>query len=299
MTPDIIASDSEWPYSKAKTAVLLAAASVIREEGPRAATLKNIAGRAGITGPAIFRHFDGVDGLFSGLFSAFERIADQCDRAYDTEETGLARLRDVMNGLVDVLASSGDLAYIVLNAGLIFRGYPDLLGRVMELKRADERKALDCIAKGVSCGEIRSDLDPDTILATSLGLLRFTAEAWIESAFGFDLREAFEDRWDDAERFISAKPIARSAKRASRLRSAALKVESPASEREGARSTKPAKARATNKKVPAKAKPKAVRLQAKAPTSKAKKKEGRVRRLPAEAPGPARILRKGPSLRHG
>jgi AcrR family transcriptional regulator len=247
MIPEIIASDSGWPYSKAKTAVLLAAVAVIREEGPRAATLKNIAGRAGITEPAIFRHFDGVDGLFGGLFTAFERIFERFNRAYESEENGLARLRGAMRGIVDILAESGDFAYTVLHAELIFRGYPELREHVTELRQRNEHKALECITKGAAAGDIRSEIDPESILASSFGLLYYTAVTWIESGFAFDLREVFEARWEDVERFISTRPVPRSAKRTSRLRSAALKVEALAPAKESARAQKSAKAQAAAK----------------------------------------------------
>src|SRR5512145_738827 len=125
MTSDIILSDADWPYTKAKTAVLSAAAAVIREEGPRAATLKNIASRAGITEPAIFRHFDGVDGLFEGLFSVYERIRARFDAAYRAEGKGLPKLRAAVASVVDSLAASGDFAYLVLNARQVFREYQE------------------------------------------------------------------------------------------------------------------------------------------------------------------------------
>ena len=91
MIPEIFSTDSAWPYSKAKTAVLAAASAVIREEGPRAATLKNIATRAGITEPAIFRHFEGVDGLFGGLFSAYERVYERSAEAFAVRRQGLGQ----------------------------------------------------------------------------------------------------------------------------------------------------------------------------------------------------------------
>jgi AcrR family transcriptional regulator len=228
MTAEIIALDSGWPYSKAKTAVLSAAAAVIREEGPRAATLKNIAGRAGITEPAIFRHFDGVDGLFAGLFSAFERIDDRCQQAFSREEEGLARLREATLSIVDTIAASGDYAYILVHAEHVFRGYPDLRARVAELRKAGEKNYLECVKEGVSAGDIRSDIDAAAIATAALGLIFLTARTWIESGFAFNLRDVCEARWDDVERMFATKPAARSSSKTARLRSAALKVEARA-----------------------------------------------------------------------
>jgi len=249
MIPDIIASDAEWPYSKAKTAVLSAAAAVIREEGPRAATLKNIANRAGITEPAIFRHFDGVDGLFGGLFTVFERIWRRFTAAFEagSDAKGLEHLREAVSAVAELLAGCGDYAYIVANAEHVFRGYPDLRAKVTALKKGTGAAALACVQEGQKSGDIRSDADPMSIVSSSIGMFTFTATSWIESDFSFDLRDVCEARWEDIERFVATRPIARSADRAPRLRSAALKVESAVTNKETARAPKGAKRAASRK----------------------------------------------------
>jgi AcrR family transcriptional regulator len=225
MIPEIFTSDPAWPYSKAKTSVIAAASAVIREEGPRAATLKNIATRAGITEPAIFRHFEGVDGLFEGLFSAYERVYLRSAAAFSAEGKGkgMSKLREASFALVDNIAASRDFSYILMNARHVFRGYPDLKAKVAENDAKDHGAVLACIAEGVKSGEVRSDIDPVSAASCLIGGIYFAALMWIESGFDFDIREIFEDRWDDFERMVAAKPApkSREAKAAARDRSAA------------------------------------------------------------------------------
>jgi AcrR family transcriptional regulator len=263
MTPEIFASDPTWPYSKAKTAVLSAASAVIREEGPRAATLKNIATRAGITEPAIFRHFEGVDGLFGGLFSAYERVYDRSSSAFAAEGKGLAKLRAASIAMVGNIASSRDFAYVLLYARHVFRGYPELKAKVAANDAYDQGKVLSCVNEGIKSGEIRGDIDPVSAAASLIGGIYLAAMMWIESGFGFDLLEAFGDRWDDFERMVSSKPApkARDSK-ASRERSSAYFPLRPApvtktrgssakkatvAKAEGKRKAKPAAAKAASK----------------------------------------------------
>jgi TetR/AcrR family fatty acid metabolism transcriptional regulator len=223
MTPEIFTSDPSWPYSKAKTAVLSAASAVIREEGPRAATLKNIATRAGITEPAIFRHFDGVDGLFGGLFSVYERIYERSSSAFEAEGHGLAKLREASSALVDNIAASRDFAYVLVHARHVFRGYADLKAKISENDAKDQGLVLSCINEGIKAGELRSDIDPVSAAAALIGGIYLSAVMWIESGFAFDIREVNADRWDDFARMVSAKPAAKSreAKAAARERAAA------------------------------------------------------------------------------
>jgi Transcriptional regulator len=241
MTPEIFSTDPEWPYSKAKTAVLSAASAVIREEGPRAATLKNIATKAGITEPAIFRHFEGVDGLFDGLFSAYERVYHRCSEAYASDSKGLERLRAAAFAMVDYIASSHDFAYIMVYARHVFRGYPDLRAKVSANDAQDQENVLSCIAEGIKLGEIRSDIDPVSAAVSLIGGIYITAVLWIESGFGFDLREIYKDRWDDFERMVAVKPApkSREAKAAARERAASFFPLHPSS---------PSKSRGSSKK---------------------------------------------------
>jgi TetR/AcrR family transcriptional regulator, fatty acid metabolism regulator protein len=222
MTPDIFTTDPSWPYSKAKTAVLTAASAVIREDGPRAATLKNIATRAGITEPAIFRHFEGVDGLFGGLFSAYERVYERSASAFAAEGKGMAKLRAASFAFVENIAASNDFAYVLLHARHVFRGYPELKAKVAENDAVDQGRVLACIAEGIKAGDIRSDIDPVSAASTLIGGIYLASVMWIESGFGFDLLEIFGDRWDDFERMVAAKPAPKSRDaKASRERSSA------------------------------------------------------------------------------
>jgi AcrR family transcriptional regulator len=224
MTPDIFTSDPTWPYSRAKTAVLSAASAVIREDGPRSATLKNIASRAGITEPAIFRHFDGVDGLFEGLFSVYERVYESSVAAYSAEGQGLVKLRAAAFALVDNIAASRDFAYILVYARHVFRGYPELKAKVAENDSRDQSRILACVSEGIKSGELRSDTDPVSAAISLIGSVYITSVMWIESGFSFDLHDVFADRWDDFERSFAAKPASKSrdAKAASRERAAAF-----------------------------------------------------------------------------
>jgi AcrR family transcriptional regulator len=276
MIPEIFINDPSWPYSKAKTAVLSAASAVLREEGPRASTLKNIANKAGITEPAIFRHFEGVDGLFAGLFSVYERIHERSASAFSAEGKGLAKLRDASFALVGDIAASQDFAYVLLNARHIFREYPEFKAKIAENDSDDQGRFLACVNEGIKAGEVRSDMDPVSAAVLLIGSIFGTAEIWIESGFDFDLREIFGDRWDDFERMVSAKPSpkSREVKAAARERAASFFPLRPApvakvrgvSAKKGAMASK-AGAKALKASLK---KPSPVKSAAKRPTSKGK-----------------------------
>ncbi len=206
MTPELIAADPGWPHSKAKTAVLAAAAAVIKEDGPRSATLKNIASRAGITEPAIFRHFEGVDGLFAGLFHAVERIFNRIASFYAEGEPGLARFRNVILLTMAVMADARDFAYVVINAEQVFRGYPELRRRLAELKMRDAENAIASVKAAQERREIRQDVAPESIAAAVVGMMHMTLVMWVDGGYAGDLKAEAARRWDDAERLMAVPP---------------------------------------------------------------------------------------------
>ena len=143
----------------------------------------------------------------------------------------MAKLREACLAIVESLAASHDFSYIVLHARHVFRGYPELKAKVAENDAKDHAAVLACISEGIKAGEVRTDIDPVSAASSLLGGIYILALTWIESGFGFDIREAFDDRWDDFERMVSAKPATKSreSKAASRDRSAAYFPLRPAS----------------------------------------------------------------------
>jgi AcrR family transcriptional regulator len=204
MDKDMSDFDPNWPYTKAKTAVLFAAASVIREQGPRSATLKNIAHRAGITEPAIFRHFAGVDGLFAGLFDICELYYTRVIEAYASEKESPSGFFRAMEKAVDILAQSREFAYLIIYADQIFGGYEDLRIRSLELKKRDEALACARLDEAVKRGELKAGILPETVAFATIGVIHMTIVTWINADFSFDLAEYCKRRVANLEELFSA-----------------------------------------------------------------------------------------------
>jgi AcrR family transcriptional regulator len=201
---DFIDSDPTWPFSRAKTSVVRAAAAVIREQGPRAATLKNIASRAGITEPAIFRHFEGVDGLFEGLFFVFERQFRKLSLAFERPDHGIERLIGGARGTVEIFAASKDFSYLLLHAEHVFRGYENLRNRIIELRSTDQAAAYDALEEARALGEVRTDVASPAIAIALFGAIHLSVHAWIESVPDYDLIPRANERIDGIRALISS-----------------------------------------------------------------------------------------------
>ncbi|HOZ72236.1 MAG TPA: TetR/AcrR family transcriptional regulator [Spirochaetales bacterium] len=178
----------DWPYSKAKSSLLRSAAIVIREQGPRSATLKNISGRAGVTEPAIFRHFDGVDGMFESLHAVAALFYARFTACLEGDEpTGMDRLEAGVSRIFDSLAANADFAYVVAKPDPIFRQYPRLKEKDAGMYASLAEAFTDCFKSAKADGSLLPGADPSALASAALGLFYQVLYAWVDDVEGYSL----------------------------------------------------------------------------------------------------------------
>lgn len=189
--------DPARPFSKAKSAVVRAASQAIREDGPRAATLKNVARRAGITEPAIFRHFDGVEGLFAGLYHVAEAVSIQFEASFDDTLPPLHRLGRALRARIAQVGADPDLAYLVAHPCEVFGSYDDLRARLEARGAREAELVADCIEEAQEAGAFKVELAFETVDALTVGASWHLISQWAGTNGGFDLLARFDTMWTD------------------------------------------------------------------------------------------------------
>lgn len=290
-----------WPFTKAKSSLLRASSQVMREGGPRAATLKNIAAKAGVTEPAIFRHFDGVDGLFESLFKVVELFFEEFQGYYKQDGLyGLDRLEAAYMDVVAGLKANEDFCYLVVHPDPIFSQYPKLKARLKELKERDKAAVMECIKEAKAKGQLLASVEPEAAAFGLVGSALLVLQAWVADPKATDPLKACRKLWGDL-RAVIATAAGRVSKAPKEPRSFAVSAASP----EAPRAKTGPKPKATGKatKAPdAKAKPatKAAKPEAK-PAVKAAKPEAKAKAAPkavaktAKAPAAAAPKAKQPA----
>ncbi|MBP7095040.1 MAG: TetR/AcrR family transcriptional regulator [Spirochaetia bacterium] len=194
-----------WPYTKAKTALIRAAALVMSELGPRAATLKNVATRAGVTEPAIFRHFPGVDGIFAALCDTLELFHDRFDELLAETPSGLRRFEHGIRGAFAILAASPDYAYLVLHADSVFREYPELMRRVAA-RRGRVLEAVEAaFEEARASGELKEGIESAHAAHLACGSFAFAALRWLDHAPSGDPLASADAVWTTLRKLLSRK----------------------------------------------------------------------------------------------
>ncbi|GAB1431855.1 hypothetical protein MASR2M29_04800 [Spirochaetota bacterium] len=178
---------TDWPYSKAKTTLLKSAALVIKSQGPRSATLKNIAGKARVTEPAVFRHFEGVDGLFKSLHFVTELylgfFASCIEKAGGT---GLDRIEAAFAGIADGLAKSNDYSYIIAYPDPVFRQYSELMAKTEKMQAAFQKAIRAVTEEAAAAGQLAPKADAEWVSEALFSVFSQSLALWARDAKGYN-----------------------------------------------------------------------------------------------------------------
>ncbi len=277
----------DWPYTKAKSSLLRSAAVVMREQGPRAATLKNIAGKTGVTEPAIFRHFDGVDGLFESLFAVAELyyglFASCLEKAGGS---GLDRLEAAFSGIADALHDDADFAYVIAYPNPVFRQYDKLKDKVGVIEAALRSAVGARIEEAKAAGQLAPAAATEAVTEAILGAFGRVLAAWADDVKAVDPREAMPRILGGTCAFarksgLKPKPAAKPELRLAAERAASAAPESPAPKKPSAKKPATDKAPKAGKKAPVAAAKPAAKAKA---TAQADKPEAKAPKVEAKAP---------------
>ncbi|GAA1843619.1 TetR/AcrR family transcriptional regulator [Microlunatus capsulatus] len=140
---------------------IVAAATVLLQEGSAAAvTLRAVARGAGITAPAIYRHFPDVDAILRAVVdTAFADLERRLRAAQESREDPVGRLRAVSRGYLDFARQQPE------HYRLMFGGAWDASAGADDVQRADRASigmdafqvlvdvVAGCVEAGASAGD--------------------------------------------------------------------------------------------------------------------------------------------------
>ena len=204
MNKTTIILGESWPHTRAKTNLLAATGEVVRMMGPRGATLKNIAKLADVTEPAIFRHFDGVDGLFETLCQVTSMyIAYLINLAKASKNTGLALLEEYFLSKMEALAIDKEFAAFIGFPEPLFADYPELKKKIASI-RADETKLITTALKDAkSKGHLLASVDPDFAVLLYSGFEQSVFNEWMKNWSSFNPAKEAQKLWKNFRSLIA------------------------------------------------------------------------------------------------
>ena len=175
--------------------IIQAALSLIGSHGLRRLSVASLARRIGLVPSALYRHFKGKEDVIEAVLQHIRDSLQQNVRVVrDETPDALERLRRLLMRHLAMVRDNGALPRIVFSEE-VYAGRRDRRARMF----AGIRKYLDEVAaivqQGQADGQIRSDVDPETVATLFLGLIQPGAVLWHMSDGAFDVTRHAERGW--------------------------------------------------------------------------------------------------------
>lgn len=169
--------------------ILDAILAMTAETGPDRVTTRALAGRLGITEPALYRHFPGGKSeMWRALALMVGELMQTAWRRALAEagETPLDRLRTLVGAQLRVIQDVPALPAILFSRTL-HRDNAALRAGVGELAGRFHARLEQLVSEGIARGQIRGDVDADAAAWLLIAVIQGTAIRWSLSERGFDL----------------------------------------------------------------------------------------------------------------
>ncbi|HPD80747.1 MAG TPA: TetR/AcrR family transcriptional regulator [Spirochaetales bacterium] len=204
MNKNTLILGESWPHTRAKTNLLAATGEVVRVLGPRGATLKNIAKLAEVTEPAIFRHFDGVDGLFDALCQVTTMyISYLINQAKASKNTGLALLEEYFLSKMETLAADREFSAFIGFPEPLFADYPELKKKTASIRAEETKLITSAIKEAKTKGQLLASVDPDFAVLLYSGFEQSVINEWMKNWNSFNPAKEAQKLWKNFRTLIA------------------------------------------------------------------------------------------------
>jgi AcrR family transcriptional regulator len=160
-------STTRKPSSVRRREIAEAALRVIGEHGATSLTAARLAREVGLTAGALFRHFATVDDI---LGAAVDLAIEAVDGTFPPEDLApIERLRTLALRRIEVVGGTPGLAWLLLSDQVYLCVPEAAVTRLRALVARSRAYLLAGFREGVARGDLRADLDPETMLPIFTG----------------------------------------------------------------------------------------------------------------------------------
>lgn len=172
-----------------KSEIISATLKLAFEVGPDAITTERIAGKVGISQPAVFRHFPRKEDIWVAVIEWIgERLAKRWSEVRDNRIGSLDQLSAVLHTQLELIQRTPAIPAILFSRELHVRNQA-LRSGVANLMQRFHTLLKEILDAGVSAKELRAGLDTSDAAFVFIALVQGLAVRWSLSERRFDLVE--------------------------------------------------------------------------------------------------------------
>ena len=186
--------------------IIEAALEIISSLGIQNLTIKRLSSRIRVTEGAIYRHFDSKEEILAAIAELFHISSTEIlKEIVDSHMSSLEKIKSFFLGRCRQFSQNRGLVLVMFSED-IFKGYNELLQKVMETIQAHRKHLISAFIEGQKQKKI-VDGDPDHLFMIVMGTLRLLITRWRGTEFSFDLVEEGEKLWQSLEHLIARRSI--------------------------------------------------------------------------------------------
>lgn len=185
-------------FTKKQINLINLASDIILKEGVQGITIKKLASMAGISEPAIYRHFKSKFDILSSLILFFEACSDETITKIEKNRDSLKIFflehckKFDKNRAFALVIFSDDLLTVDLN----------LKNQILSLMKERKEVIISFIKDLKLSNILRSDILDDDIFTIFIGTLRFIVTQWKLNNFSYNLEDVGIAIWDSIEKLL-------------------------------------------------------------------------------------------------
>ncbi|MGE0090166.1 MAG: TetR/AcrR family transcriptional regulator [Bacteroidales bacterium] len=167
--------------------IITVSLELIDKKGIQGLTIKNLAGKIGISEPAIYRHYENKIQILIAILDFFKSNTEEFfTNELKNNSNSIEKIEQLFSNHFKNFAATPSLVSVVFSEE-IFRNETTLIEQIAEIMKKNNAVLSDIIEKGQSKGEIRTDINPSYLSIMILGSLRMFVKQWQMSNYSFDL----------------------------------------------------------------------------------------------------------------
>ena len=161
-----------------QTEIIDKSIDIIGTKGIQGLTIKNLSKVIGISEPAIYRHFDSKTDILITILDNFKEMASFMGATMkDNNGAAMDKIEFMFSQIINIFSESPSFISVIFSEE-IFRNDDILKGKIIEIMDQNEQTIESIIKQGQEKGEIRTDIDGNTLALMIMGTLRFRVKLW-------------------------------------------------------------------------------------------------------------------------
>ncbi len=177
--------------------------NLIDEKGIQGLTIKNLSRAIGISEPGIYRHFESKTDILLGLLNNFKEMAVSLSHLMETYEgTASEKIGFMFSKMLSLFSENPSMVSVIFSEE-IFKNEEVLKNSIAGILNMNTQTIERIIAEGQAEGNIRSDIQTNSLALLAMGSLRLLVKKWDLNNHNFDLNKEGRDLIDVLSRVLA------------------------------------------------------------------------------------------------